>query len=79
MFEKLSKKWYTCNPYDPSPNQLSTNTSASIAFNEEKSDANAAIDKIEYRKHLTEFYQKHNLQKVAEVSKTLETYKVRTK
>ena len=46
-----------------------------------RSAASDSVDtgasKNDYHKLLTEFYQKHNAQKMAEVTKTLEKYKVR--
>ncbi len=69
MFEELSSKWYTCNPVARSSEQCAANAAAPTLV-----DTN--VEKNEYHNLLTEFYQKHNADKVSEVSKTLETYKV---
>ena len=70
MFEELSSKWYTSNPFARSSEQCAANAAAPTLV-----DTN--VDQNEYHNLLTEFYQKHNADKVSEVSKTLETYKVK--
>ena len=92
MFAELSPKWLCCNPLEkptsaaPTPPLASsTNIFAqshtSSPFTTEGAkpvkSADAAGSSKDYHKLLTEFYQKHNAQKVPEVSKNLEKYKVR--
>ena len=52
----------------PAPSPFSTAPSNTSA---------AGAEQVDYHKLLTEFYQKHNAQKVSEVAKTLEKYKVK--
>ena len=59
----------------PSPSPFATEGLGSVA---QEPVATSDI-RNDYHELLTEFYQKHNPQKVSEVAKTLENYKVRTK
>jgi hypothetical protein len=58
----------------PAPAPFATEVKDSVA-----SEPVATGTKNDYHELLTEFYQKHNPQKVSEIAKTLENYKVRTK
>jgi hypothetical protein len=73
------------NLFTQSSGKLSRNAPAPSPFSTEglvsvvpEPVATGAI-KNDYHELLTEFYQKHNPQKVSEVTKTLENYKVRIK
>ena len=66
----------------PQPTSTSPFATTSSPFTTEAAkpslkSADAAGSSKDYHKLLTEFYQKHNAQKVPEVSKNLEKYKVR--
>ena len=84
IFEELSSKWYTCNPFARSSKHCAANAAVPtlVDTNVEKNEVAAPtlidtnVEKNEYHNLLTEFYQKHNADKVSEVSKTLQTYKV---
>ncbi|KAL3799320.1 hypothetical protein ACHAW5_001257 [Stephanodiscus triporus] len=59
----------------PAPAPLATEVIDSVA----SEPVATGTLKNDYHELLTEFYQKHNPQKVSEIAKTLENYKVRTK
>ena len=66
MFDKLSRKYGVANPLGESSNQVSFNPSQTTTKGKQ----------TDFKALLTQFYQKHNPSKIAEVEKTLDRYKV---
>jgi len=64
-------------PTSSSPFATSSSPFTTGASKSNLKQADAAGSSKDYHKLLTEFYQKHNPQKVPEVDKNLEKYKVR--
>jgi hypothetical protein len=95
MFREYSSRWHTCNPVEKAKPVTPAAVAPNVAQNFTKSPGPNFVtevkDKVvskavaadaetnDYQKLLTEFYQKHNPQKVSEIAKTLENYKVRAK
>ena len=74
MFEKLAKKYGVANPLT----EEGKGTCQVMPMeNQQAASAANTSTRPNYHSILTQFYQKHNPSKVAEISKHLEKYKVR--